>query len=69
MSCRGCSAQKQEPFDVVDESDQADFRCGPSDADRVDEQFHLILLLGKERARPSSGISILRCWRTGLPLA
>ena len=44
----GGFAQKQQPFDVIDEISHADFHCRPRDADCPHEQLHPILLGGKD---------------------
>lgn len=46
--------EEDQPLDVVDEVDHADFRPGPGDTDGTDEQVHPVLLSGKDmlHARP-----------------
>jgi hypothetical protein len=46
--CGGGFAQEQQPFDVVDQIGQADFRRRPRDPDGSDEQAHAGLLLSED---------------------
>ena len=52
----GALVEEDQPLDVVDEVDHADFRLGPSDADGADEEVHAILLDGEDVLDPRSDL-------------